>query len=67
MAHDYTRFAAPAPHPGEHLREDYMPAYGLTAVFDAFLEPDQDASWSPTAIAERRLIWDETAQMLYGQ
>ncbi|WP_374576993.1 HigA family addiction module antitoxin [Phenylobacterium sp.] len=31
MAHDYTRFAAPAPHPGEHLREDYMPAYGLTA------------------------------------
>lgn len=30
MAHDYTQFAAPAPHPGEHLREDYLPAYNLT-------------------------------------
>ncbi len=41
-----------------------VPAYGLTAVFDAFLEPDEEASWSPAAIAERRLIWEETAQML---
>ena len=31
MVRDYTQFAAPAPHPGEHLREDYMPAYNLTA------------------------------------
>ena len=23
-------FASPAPHPGEHLREDFMPEYGLT-------------------------------------
>ena len=29
-AHDYTRFAAPLPHPGEHLREDYLPQYDLT-------------------------------------
>lgn len=28
---DYRSFSAPAPHPGEHLREDYMPAYKLTA------------------------------------
>ena len=28
---DYSDFAAPLPHPGEHLREDYLPAYGLTA------------------------------------
>ena len=27
---DYSRFVSPSPHPGEHLREDYMPAYGLT-------------------------------------
>ncbi len=30
MPHFYTEFAAPAPHPGEHLREDYLPAYKLT-------------------------------------
>ena len=28
---DYSDFATPLPHPGEHLREDYLPAYGLTA------------------------------------
>ena len=28
--HDYTRFETPLPHPGEHLREDYLPEYGLT-------------------------------------
>ena len=27
---DYSRYATPAPHPGEHLREDYLPDYGLT-------------------------------------
>lgn len=29
--HDYSRFVSPAPHPGEHLAEDYLPDYGLTA------------------------------------
>jgi addiction module HigA family antidote len=28
---DYIDFETPAPHPGEHLREDFMPEYGLTA------------------------------------
>ncbi len=28
---DYSEFETPLPHPGEHLREDYLPAYGLTA------------------------------------
>jgi antitoxin HigA-1 len=27
---DFSTFATPAPHPGEHLREDYLPEYGLT-------------------------------------
>lgn len=27
---DFTQFAAPAPHPGEHLREDFLPEYKLT-------------------------------------
>ncbi|MGZ8364298.1 MAG: HigA family addiction module antitoxin [Caulobacteraceae bacterium] len=29
-AYDYTEFASPLPHPGELLREDYLPQYGLT-------------------------------------
>jgi len=43
-----------------------IPVYGLTAIFDAFLEPDPDASWSGEAIAERRALWDATAAELYG-
>jgi addiction module HigA family antidote len=27
---DFSNFATPAPHPGEHIREDYLPEYGLT-------------------------------------
>lgn len=42
------------------------PAYGLTAVFDAFLEPDPDTDWSPAALAVRRELWDETAAELNG-
>ncbi len=29
--HDYAAFITPLPHPGEHLREDFLPEYGLTA------------------------------------
>jgi antitoxin HigA-1 len=29
-ATDFSAFATPAPHPGEHLREDFLPEYGLT-------------------------------------
>lgn len=28
---DYTTFEAPLAHPGEHLKEDYLPEFGLTA------------------------------------
>ena len=27
---NYADFKSPLPHPGEHLREDYLPGYGLT-------------------------------------
>ncbi len=30
-AYDYADFASPLPHPGELLREDYLPQFGLTA------------------------------------
>lgn len=40
-------------------------AYGLTAVFDAFLEPDPDADWSPEAITARRRLWEQTAAAMY--
>jgi len=28
---DYSALTAPLPHPGEHLRKDYLPDYDLTA------------------------------------
>jgi addiction module HigA family antidote len=28
---NYSDFRSPLPHPGEHLREDYLPDYGLSA------------------------------------
>ncbi|HEX3651246.1 MAG TPA: hypothetical protein VHU18_00305 [Rhizomicrobium sp.] len=30
-ARDYSKFQSPLPHPGAHLREDFLPDYGLTA------------------------------------
>jgi addiction module HigA family antidote len=30
-ARDYSKFVTPLPHPGQHLREDFLPDYGLTA------------------------------------
>ena len=27
---NYSNFTSPLPHPGAHLREDYLPDYGLT-------------------------------------
>ena len=30
MTRDYSGFKSPLPHPGEHLREDYLPDYGIT-------------------------------------
>ena len=29
--YECAEFATPAPHPGEHLREAFLPGYGLTA------------------------------------
>jgi addiction module HigA family antidote len=28
---DYSKFVSPLPHPGEHLREEFLADYGLTA------------------------------------
>src|SRR4051794_14335324 len=30
-ARDYSKFVSPLPHPGEHLREDFLSDYSLTA------------------------------------
>jgi AcrR family transcriptional regulator len=43
-----------------------VPTYGLTAVFNAFLEPDPDAEWTPDAIAARRRMWEQTADTMYA-
>ena len=31
MGRDFLDFVEPLAHPGEHLREEYLPGYGLTA------------------------------------
>jgi plasmid maintenance system antidote protein VapI len=31
IGRDHTTFAEPLAHPGAHLREDFLPDYGLTA------------------------------------
>ena len=46
-------------------RDWTAPGYGLTAIVDAFLEPDPDATWTPDAIAQRRQLWEQTAASLY--
>ena len=30
-AYDFADFVSPTPHPGEHLREEFLPGYHLTA------------------------------------
>ena len=64
MTHDYSDFAEPAPHPGEHLREDYLPAFKLTPGRLARAMGLKDRARIERLVRERQSITADTALRL---
>jgi addiction module HigA family antidote len=64
MIIDYTAFASPLPHPGQLLREDYLPAFNLTAGGLAKAMGLKDRSRIEQLVRERRAITADTALRL---
>lgn len=62
--HDYTAFAAPLPHPGEHLREEFLPQYGLTAGSLARAMGLKDRTRIERVIRETQSLTPDTALRL---
>jgi addiction module HigA family antidote len=63
-AKDYSAFETPLPHPGEHLREDYLPQYGLTAGALAKAMGLKDRTRVERLIREKQPITPDTALRL---
>lgn len=61
---DYTTFASPLPHPGELLREDYLPAFDLSAGALARAMGLKDRSRIEQLVREQRSITADTALRL---
>ena len=61
---DFTTFETPAPHPGEHLREDYMPEYGLTAGALARAMGLRDRTRIERLVREKQPVTADTALRL---
>jgi addiction module HigA family antidote len=62
--HDYTAFAEPLPHPGEHLREDYLPGFGLTAGALAKRMGLKDRTRIERLVREQQPVTPDTALRL---
>jgi antitoxin HigA-1 len=63
-AFDFEDFISPAPHPGEHLREDYLPAFNLTAGALARAMGLKDRTRIERLIREKQPITADTALRL---
>lgn len=63
-AFDFADFAAPAPHPGEHLREDYLAPYGLTPGKLAKAMGLKDRTRVERIVREKQPITADTALRL---
>jgi len=63
-AYDYAEFAAPLPHPGEHLREDFLPEYGLTAGALARAMGLKDRTRIERLVREQQPVTADTALRL---
>lgn len=64
MAIDFDAFESPLPHPGEHLRMDFLPEYGLTAGALAKAMGLKDRTRIERLIRERQPITADTALRL---
>jgi antitoxin HigA-1 len=63
-SHDFANFASPLPHPGEHLREDFLPDYGLTAGALAKAMGLKDRTRIERIVREQQPITADTALRL---
>ena len=61
---DYLAFEAPLAHPGEHLREDYLPAYKLTAGALAKRMGLKDRTRIERLVREQQPVTPDTALRL---
>ncbi|WP_426032381.1 HigA family addiction module antitoxin [Caulobacter sp. DWP3-1-3b2] len=61
---DFEDFVSPAPHPGEHLREDYLPAFKLTAGALARAMGLKDRTRIERLIREKQPVTADTALRL---
>lgn len=62
--HDYTAFAKPLSHPGEHLREEFLPEYDLTAGALAKAMGLKDRTRVERLIREKQAVTPDTALRL---
>ena len=62
--HDFTTFSTPLPHPGEHLREDFLPEYNLTPGALAKAMGPKDRTRIERIVRETQPITPDTALRL---
>jgi addiction module HigA family antidote len=63
-AYDFSDLAAPFAHPGEHLREDYLPEYGLTPGALARAMGLKDRTRIERLVREQQPVTPDTALRL---
>lgn len=63
-AYDYSDFVSPLPHPGEMLREDFLPEYGLTPGALARAMGLKDRTRIERLVREQQPVTPDTALRL---
>lgn len=61
---DFTEFVSPLPHPGEHLRKEFLPEYGLTAGALAKAMGLKDRTRIERIVREKQPVSADTASRL---
>ena len=61
---DFAKFVSPTPHPGEHLREEFLPAYRLTPGALAKAMGLKDRTRIERLVREQQPITADTALRL---
>jgi len=63
-AYDFAEFLSPLPHPGEHLREEFLPGYHLTAGALAKAMGLKDRTRIERLVREQQPVTADTALRL---